>query len=476
MSKRKVFPAIALSVGAWFLFNPNVSTIDVLPDFIGYLFILYALRHLVSFVPYMAGAAEAFRKLFYITLIKLPALFIMLTLSSERVTITLFSLVFAILELIFLFPAFQNLFEGLFYLGARFSCPAALKAERVRGGVESIRTMTIIFIIVKAALSTLPDFAFLSTYDPLTGKGFTVTTTQYVFLLAIAFFLALIVGIVWLGYILPYFHSLARDEGVRTLASPYCEDLSQRESRRLRLSLPFFLFAAAVTLSVDLLFDNVPVPPAYLGAALFLALAVLLFFLVKKRRILTLSVTAAHLASTILSLYYRNRFFESYTLADLARFPADTYLNPEAAAAYLPVLLLSALSEALFLASFIFLGLGLNEFQRRDATVPSPETYEGRAWLSEQREERKQDRLCLLFAVISAAVSFAYTFLAQYNERVDMQPGYGGNAFYIPIFAGFWILPLVFSIALAIDTVLLSTARTRRLFSEHEVTAPDIDA
>ncbi len=475
MQKRKLFPAIALSVGAWFLFNPNVSTVDVLPDFIGYLFILYALRHLVSFVPYMAGAADAFRKLFYITLIKLPALFIMLTLSSERVTITLFSLVFAILELIFLFPAFNNLFEGLFYLGERFDCPSALRAERVRGGVESLRVMTVTFVVVKAVLSTLPDFAFLPTYDPLTGKGFTVTTTQYVFLLAVAFFLCLIVGIVWLGYILPYFNALARDEGVKRLSSPYCEDLPQRESRRLRLSLPFFLFAAAVVLSVDLVFDNVLVPPAYLGAALFLALAILLFFSVKKRRILTLSASAVYLATTILSLHYRTRFFASYSLADLIRFPADSYQNPEAEAAYLPILLLSALSEVLFLTCFIFHGLALRDFRRKDDAVPTAETYEGRQWNAEQREEKKKNIVCLIFAVLNALISFAYTLLSQYNQRVDMQPGYGGTAFYIPMFAGFWILPLIFSVTLAVDTVLLASARTRQLWSKHEATPPEND-
>ncbi|MBQ2718491.1 MAG: hypothetical protein IJF73_00300 [Clostridia bacterium] len=475
MSKRKVFPAAALSVAACFLFNPNVSTVDVLPDFIGYLFILYALRHLVSFVPYMAAAADAFRKLFYITLLKLPALFLMLTLASERVTITLFSLVFAILELVFLYPAFQNLFEGLFYLGERFDCPAALRAERLRGGVDSIRTMTFLFITAKAVLSTLPDFAFLPSYDPLTGKGFTVTTTQYVFLLSIAFVLCLILGIVWLGYTLPYFNSLARDKGVKDLVSPYCEDLPQRESRRLRLSLPFFLFAAAVVFSVDLVFDNTPVPPTYLGAGLFLALAVLLFFTTEKRRIPMLSVTASYFVTTILFTHFRSRFFATFTLADLTRFPMGYYQNPEAAAAYLPVLLLSALSELLFLACFILLGLALIDLGQKGKPTLSPDTYEGRQQAREGQEERKKNVLCLVFAVLSALTSFAYTLLSQYNERVDMQPGYGGTAFYIPLFAGFWILPLVFSAALAVDTVLLASARTKRLWREHEATPPDYD-
>ena len=159
--KNKLFPVGLLIVAAWFLFNPNVTILDILPDAVAYALILFSLRHLTAFVPYMREASDAFRKLFYISLIKIPALFVMLVMASQRITISLFSLSFAVVEIIFLLPAFTHLFEGLYYLGQRFECTAAIRCEGFPKRVEAVRTITYIFLVIRALLSTLPDFVFL---------------------------------------------------------------------------------------------------------------------------------------------------------------------------------------------------------------------------------------------------------------------------------------------------------------------------
>ncbi len=464
--KKKVFPVGILAMATWFFFNPNISILDPLPDFIGHLLAVYALRHVTTFVPYMREASDGFRKLFYANLIKIPAFFIVLTLSSERVTVTLFSLSFAIVELLFAIPTFYHLFEGLFYLGERFECHSTIEREGKPIAPEALRVLTYVFLLVRAVLSTLPDFAFLPTYDPLTGKGFTVSTTQYLVMLLTAALLSFAMGIVWLSYIRPYLKAVAADPAIDRLSAPACRDLHLRESRRLRLSLPYFLFAAAICLSVDLIFDNTPVPPDYIGAALFLSLAILLYFTVKRRRYLILTVGAAHFVSAILFAVFRARFFEDYALTSLT--------NSQAAdKAYLPVLIFAFLTEALFAGNVLCLGRALVEFRReRTAQAHDPTTYEGRMLAAEEREEMRQNRVCALLAILTAFVSAAEVFLARYNEPVRMQPGYGDTSFYIPVFAGFWILPLLLSVTLSVDSVYLASLRTKKLWRVNEAEIP----
>ena len=240
---KRIFPAGLLIGAAWILANPNVSMLDIVPDCIAFGLILYALRHISGFAPYMQEATDNFKKLFYITLLKIPALFIMLTMATQRITITLFSLSFAIVEVFFLLPAFNALFDGFFYLGSRFGCDAALRETPKKP--DAIRFMTLLFLIVKHALSTLPDFLFLFEYDPLSGEGFTPTNTQYFFVLVIAFVITLIFGIIWLSYILPYLRGIAEDKGTKDLQSPdkrTCNPPTKATSRSVRTRACVWLF------------------------------------------------------------------------------------------------------------------------------------------------------------------------------------------------------------------------------------------
>ena len=460
--KQQIFPVGAIIAAAWFLFNPNISTIDLLPDCIAYALMLFALRHLTAFVPYMREAHEGFRKLFYLSLIKIPATFVMMIMASERVTILLFSASFAILELIFLIPAITNFFEGLFYMGQRFGCHAAIRAER-NGEPDSIRTMTYLFVSIKAALSTLPDFSLLFTYDPLTGKGFSVTNVQYAFILLIAFLVALVIGILWLTHVLPYFRALAKDEGVLALVPPDSADLSKQENRRLQFSLPFFLFATAVSLSVDIVIDDISILPDYLSATVFLALAVFFFVCDGRKGPLSLIISSAYLAATILFSVFRSRFYASYTESDLTRLPS-------ADAAYRPVLILSIIAELLFLVTLYLLAKRLYRFYRAGTHTEEPTDDYERRLLKEEAGRQKKLHICgAVFAILSSLTTVLHLFLLRKTVRLDLQPDYGGGSLYLPASGTSWLWPLLFSLCLSVLTVWLSSERTHELWRRHEL-------
>ncbi len=113
-----------LTVGILFLFNPDVNLIDVLPDCIGYLCICFAIARAADLCGELADAHAEFRRLFWITLSKLPAWLIATLITARSVgeeTILLsMTFVYAVAETVFGIRAFTRLFAGLTYLGTRY--------------------------------------------------------------------------------------------------------------------------------------------------------------------------------------------------------------------------------------------------------------------------------------------------------------------------------------------------------------------
>ena len=74
-----------LTAGILFLFNPNVNLIDVLPDCIGYLCICAAIAREADLCGELADAQTEFRRLFWISLSKLPAWLIATLITARSV-------------------------------------------------------------------------------------------------------------------------------------------------------------------------------------------------------------------------------------------------------------------------------------------------------------------------------------------------------------------------------------------------------
>lgn len=458
---KKLFPIGLMSVGLWFLFNPNISIIDPLPDAVGFLLFALALRRVATFVPYMQEAMEGFRKLFYVTLMKLPALFVMITLFNDRIAITLFSLSFAIVELIFLLPAFRNLFEGFSYLGQRFGCPTAITPTDTVKGPDSLCFLSYIFVAAKAVASTLPDFAFLFPYDPLTKEGTTISGASYLLIVAVLGLLVLLLGIFWLSYMRSYFRAIEEDPGLRTLSVPEGVSLAN-EKNALLTSLPYLLFGAGVFFSLDLVIDNLLILPDYLSSAFFLAAAIYLVIKHPIKGRASLIVSGGYFLSTILFSIFRSQFYGSFKESDIMS-PDGVIRIPEAYAAYLPMLLGSFLQEALFFLSIFFLVRLLRDYEKEQLPLPAFKTkYEEEWHASRERSKRRVDLFIILLAAATALTTFTDMFLMRYTGQVEMNPSYEGGSVYAPVYGTFWVLPFTLSIAL----IVLSIATCRRRKNE----------
>ncbi len=266
--------ALGLKYIVWgliFLMNPNVNIVDILPDFIGYLFIIKGLYAVASIYPHFRDASYYFRNLTIISVAKtisLPVLFIIST--TEITWILLLAFVFGCLEIFYGVMAFSRLFEGIYYSAER----GAGKALFV--GYDNIRLFTIIFACFKPIASVLPELTTLSSsdYGIVTENGI-VTAIQFrVPLTVFVMILSLVVGIVWFVMARKYFKRLLADgEYISSLVEKYerfSKESPQLVDRRIVLSA-VTIFTAGAILALELKLDGVNYIPNFIAGAVFIA-------------------------------------------------------------------------------------------------------------------------------------------------------------------------------------------------------------
>ena len=274
-------------VGALFLATPNINLFDLLPDFIGYFLIAHALTYPADAFSYFKEAKEGFLKLMWISLSKVPAAIVMMSIqsqdNSQRAIVPVFSLCYAVLELIFLYPAFSALFSGIFYLGDRHSCEAAMGVPHGFGKWtrESLKKMTLAFFTLKIAMSTLPELSLISVaaYDPNTAinGGPTIMWTNLYPILAFACAVPVLVfGVLWYHYFRLYYRYLRHaKEADDLLLSHYAEKADHLATFQTyqRISLALSCLVAGLILGIDVTLDEVNIIPDFFSA-IFLFLAV----------------------------------------------------------------------------------------------------------------------------------------------------------------------------------------------------------
>ena len=95
--------------GLFFLFNPEVNILDILPDFIGIILIMRGFRPMTSVSATAEESYRNFSRYLAVSAVKAAALIPMISVaSSDPSFYMLFTLVFAVLELIFAIPAFSG--------------------------------------------------------------------------------------------------------------------------------------------------------------------------------------------------------------------------------------------------------------------------------------------------------------------------------------------------------------------------------
>ena len=315
-----------LIAGFLFFFLPNFNIIDILPDFVGCLFIIKGLSKLADLTPGLYDAKNAFVKVTYLYIVKFLLMFTVPFFGStnDGGYILIFNFVFVVLDFIFTLPAFKTLLNGFVYLGDRTNSSVVFNKQ------SEFSTLTSIFIGVRAILALLPDLSFISSPDysgtVSNDSGFYLSNYKTL-LVGVNFVITGILGLVWVIFACRYFYSIKKDTNlIAYLEEKYNTDIMTNKGLFIRRSVKtaFLFVVIGSLLNFDLLIDNVNVLPDFLGVLMFGISALVLRKYVNVEKYLIASVVSFvfSIVSWVMLVVYSIKFpavniwanFEAYEL------------------------------------------------------------------------------------------------------------------------------------------------------------------
>lgn len=258
-------------VGIIFLMNPNISVIDVLPDFIGYFFILKALWPVSVMYPHFRDASDSFRRLAFVSIVKtviFPVIFIVA--PSEITWLLLLSFVFAVIEIFYSLVAFSKLYEGIYYSAERGA------GKKLFDGYDNSRLFTVIYVCFKPIAAFIPELTSLSGggYGTVTENGIPDHLGLRIPLMIVMLVISLAVAIAWYVTTRRYFKNVLSD-------SEYISSLYEKHKvfevknphiidRRITLSA-LAIFTAGAFFAIELKLDGINYIPNFIAGGFFIA-------------------------------------------------------------------------------------------------------------------------------------------------------------------------------------------------------------
>lgn len=257
-----------LIIGCFFLLNPYFSIIDLIPDFIGCIFLMKGLAKASKVSVAFEDAFRQFRNLLLLTLARIFT--IPLITDTKEVWPLVIVLCCGLGEAFFAIRGFVQLFDG-------FNATARSSEDALYIRWKTTRQFTIIFLIVRQVLCLLPELSLLSSqeYGIVTPDGIQSWAQYRWIFTGIAMAFSLFIGIAWFIQIRKYLKGILLDQQyqihlLELYKERYTNVSSVFISAQLRSAL--LLLLAGVILSLELIFDGVNYLPHLIGS-IFIAVA-----------------------------------------------------------------------------------------------------------------------------------------------------------------------------------------------------------
>ncbi len=262
-----------MTVAVLFFANPTVRLFDIFPDFIACFIIARALRYPADRAPFFNEARSAFLKLAIVSLVKIPAFFILIAVRGANVSdydiSVLLTFSFGVIEALYFTSAIGNLFSALFYLGERSGDNILLAPFKTSANEYSRRTMkpetlrllTLAFTYFKLAAGALPEMLLLSsTTDYGASGGYTIGFLLYPYVLILFVVLTIVFGVVFAKSFNAYIRAIRNGGSFYATLDSLVRDEARIEldkkikKRTLRQALDLFVLACIFLFTLR--FDN----------------------------------------------------------------------------------------------------------------------------------------------------------------------------------------------------------------------------
>lgn len=450
---------IALSMA--FLWNPDITVFDLLPDVIGYILLSLGLSSLSYLNHHFDESAKRFHRMIPLSAARLVFVLILFGRVSHNdrpTTMLLGSFVFGVLELMTLLPAYKQLFEGLTYAGSRagigdsvfrptlahrfwsFFIKRKSEFDERNTAVtvtESTALLTSLFVISKVVLNALPEFTVLTE-----NNDNMIDLYRFVWLFRVtAVLVGAVIGFIWLLMILRYWIGILKDKPYLSyLHTRYMEDIYPNRDLFVakRYKLGSFFLLLGICLSIDLPMDGINVLPDVLSA-----ICLIVGVLVMRQYLTTykpcVMVMGAYGIVSVVDLGWQIHYFY------VQGYSAKAALNGgEATRAYVVSIILSVICSVMFVLVLANLLSCLRDIIREHTGYEVKHTdMQSYGKLNALHKQLINGLIpVLVFAVICALGNVAYTVLLPHS-------GVGGEWYKI-IASTMWLINLALGVVLVV--------------------------
>lgn len=414
---KKNIGVFGLIFGFVFLCNPDIAVFDILPDFIGYAIIVSSLANLSDMFYQFDDAKAGFKKGMYISILKLLSILVIFGVfdySNRSTGMLLFAFIFAVLEIIFLLPAYKKLFEGFLYAAQRidshsvFRCGYNDKGHNKyvascnkKGKAPVIITtrayrLAVIFVIVKNIMAVAPELTSL------------INNSQYRFITLLRGFAALIafaVGIAFIIRMSRYLKAVKRDDVfICGLKKKYENEVMPKTyiftCRKICLAISVAIFAIA--LSVNFYHEEINILPGII----FFSLACWFFSIIKSESkasiggiiLSSLGIAVSGIEWALSIIFYTNHFV------------GEVNKMPHAYREYYTMSAFSVLHTALYVATLVIMLRAIYVLCAKH--TGRPKLDDGRVVMNIMHKDdmRSYKGFCIIAIIASVLVSAVYLF------------------------------------------------------------------
>ncbi len=300
--------------GLFFLINPYIWIIDILPDFIGLLLMAKAINPLCDISPSAEAASNGFKKAAAVSIAQIGFLIPMISLVNSDPTFNMiFSFCFNILRIIFLVPAFHELFNSLIYFSERH---AAVGKSVSVGKLKVTKLIFQAYIIAHCVLSAFPEIVYFRVDDSGFAENIYPLANFRVGVIFLSALIILAVGVVWYTVSCLLFKGVIKNQSFNAGIISDIASAPRSEKKRIMRSVTPGLMCATLSLfsTVAYFIDGKSIIPPYFAPILHIAAIGCL------NRVIDKKVTRAFsIVSTVLSfplvLFYETFSTEWHTRA-----------------------------------------------------------------------------------------------------------------------------------------------------------------
>lgn len=300
-----------IAIGIMFIASPFYGWLDVLPNFIGAIILIYGINKATYLYEQFLKAKKCLWRLFWFSGVRF--IFSLILPASFRIVI---AFGFGVVELIFIIPGILYLFEGISYSRLRLGVDMGKKDI-----TDTVKKILLSGIILQYVLSVLPEsITLLIGYNFADLNNTIVKAAEDKRNLSAGFSFAagIVIFIFLLFLIINYIHRITKSgEYKKLLSVRFDEEVSLRSEvyKSLNMKSALVLFYLAIGFSMSFYNNRIECLPNVISAALLMFFVFMLYGKSKVMLYLNIPVAVWGILS-VMSLIFQIGYFERYSVSD----------------------------------------------------------------------------------------------------------------------------------------------------------------